>query len=222
MKAFRPLLLLLLPLLAGACEKDDSSHTEIWTVAPEKGVTGIHTGFGHVPAYLLKKGSSATWEASAETIAGFRFERGYEKVVRVRLEPIANPPADGPGRRCTMVQELSRTPAACAVDPLTFSPEYEILVASVLADADPAVYWIQDLRYDSPEWLPFPWKIEGFDFKPGYETRLRIRPTARYDESTDDYTVHYDMTRLCAEEQRNSEGGSDPLSNGRRFPAPRP
>lgn len=29
MKAFRPLLLLLLPLLAGACEKDDSSHTEI-------------------------------------------------------------------------------------------------------------------------------------------------------------------------------------------------
>ena len=42
------------------------------TVAPEKGVTGIHTGFGHVPAYLLKKGSSATWEASAETIAGFR------------------------------------------------------------------------------------------------------------------------------------------------------
>lgn len=85
---------------------------------------------------------------------GVSFERGYEKVVRVRLEPIANPPADGPGRRCTMVQELSRTPAACAVDPLTFSPEYEILVASVLADADPAVYWIQDLRYDSPEWLP--------------------------------------------------------------------
>lgn len=205
-RLFFRLPLLLLILASGACERDDASHTEIWTVASEKGVAGTATGFGLVPAYILKKGTSASWEASAEPIAGFIFKRGYETMLRVRIDPIANPPADGPNRRCTLEKQLSRTQAACAVDPMTFSPEYELLVASVLADADPETCWIRDLRYDEPQWQPFPWKIEGFVFKPGYEARIRVRPVALYDEAAGDYTVHYRMTELCAEEQLDSEG----------------
>ena len=200
------LLFLLLPFMLGSCECDDASRTEIWTVASEKGVAGIASGFGHVPAYILKKRVSASWEASAESIAGFTFERGYETVLRVRIDSIANPPADGPSRRCTLEKQLSRTRAACAVDPMTFSTEYELLVASVLADADPETWWIRDLRYDEPQWQPFPRKIEGFVFKPGYEARIRVRPVALYDEAAGDYTVHYRMTELCAEERQDSEG----------------
>ena len=39
------LLFLLLPFMLGSCECDDASRTEIWTVASEKGVAGIASGF---------------------------------------------------------------------------------------------------------------------------------------------------------------------------------
>ena len=200
------LLFLLLPFMLGSCECDDASRTEIWTVASEKGVAGIASGFGHVPAYILKKRVSASWEASAESIAGFTFERGYETVLRVRIDPIANPPADGPSRRCTLEQQLSRTRAACAADPTTFRTEYQLLVAALLPHAHPAPRSLRHRLSAPPPWPPLPRKIEGFVFKPGYEARIRVRPVALYDEAAGDYTVHYRMTELCAEERRDSEG----------------
>ena len=45
-------LLLLLPLVLGSCD-DDESRVETWTVASEKGVAGIFMAFGHVPAYIV-------------------------------------------------------------------------------------------------------------------------------------------------------------------------
>lgn len=56
------LLLLMTPLVLGACDKDDTSRTEIWTIAPEKGVAGITMGFGYIPAYIVQKGANASWE----------------------------------------------------------------------------------------------------------------------------------------------------------------
>ena len=137
------LLLLLLPFAAGACDNDDGSRTEIWTIAPEKGVAGVTQGFGYVPAYIVRKGENSTWEATAARIEGFTFERGVQTTLRVRIDPIANPPADAPDKRYTMEEQLSRTPAEMPVDPLTFSPECEVLVASErpagLLDPGPAL-----------------------------------------------------------------------------------
>ncbi len=207
----RVLLLLMLPLLAGSCDKDES-RTETWTIAPEKGVAGIVMGFGHVPAYIVKKGTG-TWEIFSGTIEGFSFEKGYETVLRVRIDPIANPPADGPDRRYTMEEMFSRTRAEMAVDPLTFSPEYEVIIASERADTQIAAYWIRDMRHgDETQWQAFPWEIEGFDFTPGYEYRLRIQPVAEYngekDDLTDDdsWTVKYYMREVLSEEEKASEG----------------
>ena len=72
----RLLLFLLLPFALGSCDNDDESRTEIWTIAPEKGVAGITPGFGYVPAYIVRKGENSTWEATAARIEGFTFERG--------------------------------------------------------------------------------------------------------------------------------------------------
>ena len=72
----RLLLFLLLPFALGSCDNDDESRTEIWTIAPEKGVAGITQGFGYVPAYIVRKGENSTWEATAARIEGFTFERG--------------------------------------------------------------------------------------------------------------------------------------------------
>lgn len=208
----RWLLLLLTPLVLGACDKDDTSRTEIWTVAPEKGVAGITTGFGYVPAYIVRKGANTSWEIVSGPIEGFAFERGRQSTLRVRIDRIANPPADGRSERCTMEELLSSTETAAEVDPLTFSPELEIRVASRRADAQTAGYWIQDLRYDMPQWQAFPWEIEGFDFKPGHEYRLRIQPVAVYDEAksdridNDSWTVEYRLRELLADEEKESEG----------------
>lgn len=208
----RWLLLLMTPFVLGACDDDDASRIETWTVAPEKGVAGITTGFGYVPAYIVRKGVNPTWEVVTGPIEGFTFEKGWQSTLRVRIDRIANPPADGHSERCTMEKQLSRTEAAMEIDPLTFSPELEIRVASRRADAQTVGYWIQDLRYDMPQWQAFPWEIEGFDFKPGHEYRLRIQPVAVYDEAkggltdNDSWTVKYRMRELLSDEVKESEG----------------
>ena len=206
------LLLLMMPLVSGGCDKDDASRTEIWTIASEKGVAGITMGFGYVPAYIVQKGTNASWEIVPGPIEGFSFEEGWQTTLRVRIDRIANPPADGHSERYTLEEQLSRTEATPPVDPLTFSPELKIRVASRRADAQIAAYWIQDLRYDTPQWQAFPSEIEGFDFKPGHEYRLRIQPVAVYDEAksdlidNDSWTVKYRLRELLSDEEKTSEG----------------
>ena len=202
-------LLLLLPLVLGSCD-DDESRVETWTVASEKGVAGIFMGFGHVPAYIVKTAPDAEWCTFSGSIANFTFEKGYQTEMLVRIDPIPNPPADGPGYRYTMEKPISRTPMQSDVDPLQFSPEFEVTIASRRADS-PATsgYWIKDMRYTDPQWEPFPWKIEGFDFEPGFEARLLIRPVAEYDDAKGDYEVKYRLTKLISSEEKVSEGIPD-------------
>ena len=208
----RILLLLLLPMLLGGCEKDES-RVETWTVAPEKGVAGITMGFGHIPAYIVKRGTEADWEIFPSVIEGFTFEKGYESILRVRIDVISNPPADGPSHRYTMEEMLRHVPAEMPVDPLKFSPEYEVLVASEqTAVTNMNAYWIKDLRANDPQWAAFPWEIRGFDFTPGYEYRLRIQPVAEYNRlldnliDQDSWTVRYDLKVLISCEEKDSVG----------------
>ena len=84
------LLLLMMPLISGGCDKDDASRTEIWTIASEKGVAGITMGFGYVPAYIVQKGTNASWEIVPGPIEGFSFEEGWQTTLRVRIDRIAN------------------------------------------------------------------------------------------------------------------------------------
>ena len=203
-------LLLLLPLGFGGCDDGHEPRTETWTVAPEKGVAGIVMSFGHVPAYIVKTAPDAEWRTFSGSIANFTFEKGYQTEMLVRIDPIPNPPADGPGYRYTMEKPISRTPMQSDVDPLHFSPEFEVTIASRRADS-PATsgYWIKDMRYTDPQWEPFPWEIEGFDFEPGFEARLLIRPVAEYDDAKGGYEVKYYQTKLISSEEKVSEGIPD-------------
>ena len=123
-------LLLLLPLGFGGCDDGHEPRTETWTVAPEKGVAGIVMSFGHVPAYIVKTAPDAEWRTFSGSIANFTFEKGYQTEMLVRIDPIPNPPADGPERRYTMERLISRTRMQPAIDPLQFSPEFEVTIAS--------------------------------------------------------------------------------------------
>lgn len=203
------LLLLLLPFTLCSCDNDES-RVETWTVAPEKGVAGISMGFGHVPAYIVKKGDASNWEIFSNPIEGFSLQKGYESVLRVRIDHIANPPADGADHRYIMEERISHVPAAMPVDPLVFSPEFEVVVASERAAEE--TFWIRDTRADKALWEVFPWKIEDFDYTPGYEYRLRIQPVAEYTgehndlTDQDSWTVKYLLKELISSEQKESEG----------------
>ena len=199
-------LLLLLPLAFGSCDDDDESRVETWTVASEKGVAGIFMRFGHVPAYILKTGPNTRWQTFSGSIGNFTFEKGYQTEMLVRIEPIPNPPADGPGYRYTMEKLISHTPAEPPVDPKSFSPEFDVTIASERGDNRMTAYWFKDMRYPDPRWEPFPWEIEGFDFKPGFEARLLIRPVAEYDDAKGDYEVKYYQTELISSEEKASGG----------------
>lgn len=173
-------LLLLLPFALGSCD-DDESRVETWTVASEKGVAGIFMGFGHVPAYIVKTSPNAGWKISTAHIEGFTFEKGYQTEMLVRIDPIPDPPADGPGYRYTMEKPLSRTPMQSDVDPLRFSPEFEVTIASRRADDRMAAYWFKDMRYTDPQWEPVPVGDRGLRFRTGLRgphpdtARRRIR-----------------------------------------------
>lgn len=199
-------LLLLLPLAFGSCDDNDESRVETWTVAPEKGVAGVFMGFGHVPAYIVKKGPDDAWEIVPDPIGGFTFEKGYQTDMLVRVDPVPNPPADGSSLRYTMIRQLSRIPAESSVDPKSFSPEFDVTIASERGDNRMTAYWFKDMRYTDPRWEPFPWEIEGFDFKPGFEARLLIRPVAEYDDEKGDYEVKYYQTKLISSEEKASGG----------------
>ncbi|WP_418423139.1 DUF4377 domain-containing protein [Alistipes sp.] len=200
-------LLLLLPLAFGSCDDDDESRVETWTVASEKGVTGMFWGLGYIPAYIVKMTPNANWVTSSAHINGFTFEKGFEYVLRVRITPITGDICDGPSDTYTMEQLISRTPAEPPVDPKSFSPELDVTIASERGEyfSTPG-YWFKDMRYTDSYWRPFPWEIEGFDFKAGFEARLLIRPVAEYDDAKADYEVKYYQTKLISSEEKASEG----------------
>lgn len=201
-------LLLLLPFALGSCD-DDESRVETWTVASEKGVAGIFMGFGHVPAYIVKTSPNAGWKISTAHIEGFTFEKGYQTEMLVRIDPIPDPPADGPGYRYTMEKPLSRTPMQSDVDPLRFSPEFEVTIASRRADDRMAAYWFKDMRYTDPQWEPVPVGDRGLRFRTGLRGRIRIQPVAEYDDAKGDYEVKYRLTKLISSEEKVSEGIPD-------------
>lgn len=197
--------LVLLSLLLSACDKE-VTKIETWTVASEKGVTGVAFGFGFVPASIIKKGPNDPWGLSTAQIEGFVFEEGYEYQLRVRIDPIANPPADGHSERYTMEQLISRIPAH-SVNEEEFSPQFNLTVASQRGlYYDFPCYWIKDLRYTNPRWEPLPTDIAGFDYQPGYEYTLFLKAFAEKEEGLDRYQVRLSLIEELSKSERPSEG----------------
>ena len=181
----RLLLFLLLPFTLGSCDNDNGSRTEIWTIAPEKGVAGITMYFGYVPAYIVRKDGNAAWETTAARIEGFTFERGVQTTPARKDRPDRQPAC-----RCTG-QALYDGGAAFA---------HSRRDAGRPADVQPRMRGARRLRASRRRGLLptgsgtcatermrrgrfSPWEIEGFGFTSGHEYRLRIQPVAVFDES---------------------------------------
>lgn len=170
MKRFSAILLLLLPLVFAACDKEEGYKIREWTIASRLGIA--HAGATLQPVLLCKTDDDASWRALYGGIEGFEFEPGYEYRLRVKTEQVANPPADGSSVRYTLLAEVSKTSADSGIPAY---PEFTMQVAPDPVSHSGELYLAA--RFPEAglyEWQPWPYPIEGFEFEQGYLCTLRV------------------------------------------------
>ncbi|RXM38438.1 hypothetical protein BOQ62_17625 [Chryseobacterium sp. CH21] len=57
----------------------------------------------------VKESAAADWTNFYSKIEGFTYEPGYEYVLKVKTEKIANPPADASSIKYTLIEQVSKT-----------------------------------------------------------------------------------------------------------------
>lgn len=75
-------------------------------VGPE---TADCTGVVPMKCLQVKNTADGKWTNLYTTIEGFIYEPGYEYVLKIKEEKIANPPADGSSIKYILMRQVSRT-----------------------------------------------------------------------------------------------------------------
>ena len=73
------------------------------------------TGVSKQTCLQVRETSSAPWGLLYDAIIGFDYEPGFLYEIRVKEEPVANPPADASSIRRTLVSVLSKTPVSTSL-----------------------------------------------------------------------------------------------------------
>lgn len=187
------LTLLLAAFACTACDKDDEYEICEWTVASQLGIAhGPHT---LQPVLLVKANDDTSWRALYGGIEGFEYQPGYEYRLRIKAEQLPDPPQDGSSIRYTLLEQISKAPATSVI-PERFFPAFTMEVAP-----QPMNYRGQrflGVRFPESglnEWQPWPFRIEGFEYEPGYVYRLRIGTSVvpAPDSPAGYYSVRYSM-----------------------------
>ena len=66
------------------------------------------TGVGKQKCYLVKEGEAKIWSYMYQSVEGFTYEPGYEYVLKVKKEKVANPPADASSIRYILEKVVSK------------------------------------------------------------------------------------------------------------------
>lgn len=111
------------PAAVASGEPEDESAAEVTdetdsAVSDEENVVTVQVGpemvdcegEGPQKCMLVKQPDDAEYGLFYSNIDGFEFEPGYEYVLRVRIDPVENPPAGGSSLNYTLVEEVSKTP----------------------------------------------------------------------------------------------------------------
>ncbi|GHA59633.1 DUF4377 domain-containing protein [Pontibacter akesuensis] len=68
-------------------------------------------GVGEMKCLLVQEGNqvgSSDWTLFYDRIEGFQYEEGFTYVLRVRVEKVENPPADGSSRKYILLKIISK------------------------------------------------------------------------------------------------------------------
>ena len=83
-----------------------NENEKTFIVGPQ---TADCTGVAPMKCLQVKETQSGNWTNFYSNIEGFTYEPGYEYVLKVKTEKIANPPADGSSIKYTLVNQVSKT-----------------------------------------------------------------------------------------------------------------
>lgn len=67
------------------------------------------TGVSKQKCMLIKENPDEDWSYFYDRISGFDYEEGYSYELRVKVEEIDNPPADGSSRKYTLTEMVTKT-----------------------------------------------------------------------------------------------------------------
>jgi hypothetical protein len=81
-------------------------NEKTFIVGPE---TADCTGVAPMKCLQVKETQSGNWTNFYSNIEGFTYEPGYEYVLKVKTEKIANPPMDGSSIKYTLIKQVSKT-----------------------------------------------------------------------------------------------------------------
>lgn len=99
------LLFVLVGSLAVVAQESSEDVRTVWVGPVQVECVGV----APQPCLLVKENADDPYEYFYGTIEGFTYERGYDYELRVRVEPVANPPADASSQKWTLVEVVSTT-----------------------------------------------------------------------------------------------------------------
>ncbi|EDX89492.1 DUF4377 domain-containing protein [Alcanivorax sp. VBW004] len=100
--------LVLLFLLAGCNEPSPQDKPgQLLYVAPYGSAC---IGVGVMECLRVKHEADANWELFYNHVEGFTYEEGFQYTLRVKVENVESPPADGSSLRYTLLEVVEKTP----------------------------------------------------------------------------------------------------------------
>jgi len=141
----------------------------------------------------VREDPTAPWGNFYSQIEGFTYERGYAYELRVRKEPVANPPADGSSIRYILEEVVSKE--------LVFT-EATFYIGPELADCQGLIpqKCMQVREYPYLPWLNFYGQIEGFAYERGYTYELRVRKELVANPPADGSSIRYILEETVSKE----------------------
>lgn len=88
-----------------ACGEKEEKPGAILHVAP---YTSACIGAGPMDCLRVRSDNEANFQLFYNHIEGFDFEPGYNYTLRVKIEEVASPPADGSSQRYTLLEVVSK------------------------------------------------------------------------------------------------------------------
>ncbi|MDI1446572.1 DUF4377 domain-containing protein [Polyangium sp. 6x1] len=95
------------PVTTGSPEESAAKTGEKTLFVHEEKVDCM--GVGPMRCMQVREAGKKEWERFYGRIEGFTYEEGYAYELRVKVETVANPPADGSSRRTVLVKIVSKT-----------------------------------------------------------------------------------------------------------------
>lgn len=157
-------------------------------VGPE---TADCTGVAPMKCLQVKEKASENWTNFYTNIEGFTYEPGYEYVLKVKTEKIANPPADGSSIKYTLIKQVSKTKKSTAD-----AGEKTLIVGAQTVDCSAGAGRMKCMQVKesaSGNWTNFYNQIEGFTYEPGYEYVLRVKTENIANPPADASSIKYTL-----------------------------